>query len=64
MLNYQVHSWKTENFCQKENKNNSENEFENAWCKWSASWIIIDKTKNEAKKFDNNMSTDLTLSKA
>ena len=42
---------KTENCCQKENRNNSENESEKAWRKWSASWIAIDnKTKNEAQK--------------
>ena len=32
--------------------NNSENEFENAWWKWSASRIITDnKTKGEAEKY-------------
>ena len=42
---------KIENCCQKESRNNSENEFKNAWSKWSASWIIIDKKiKNEPKK--------------
>ena len=41
---------KTENCCQKENRNKSENEFKNTWWKWSASLIIIDnKKKNEAK---------------
>ena len=57
---------KTENWCQKENRNNSENEFKNAWWKWSASWIIIDnKTKHKlGNGFNNNMSTDSTLSQA
>ena len=46
--------------------NNPENEFKNAWWKWSTSWIIIDnKTKTKlTNAFNNNMSTDLTLSKA
>ena len=57
---------KTENWCQKENRNNSENEFKNAWWKWSASWIIIDnKTKHKlGNGFNNNISTDSTLSQA
>ena len=43
--------------------NISENEFKKTWWKWSASWIITDnKTKNEA--FNNNMLTDIKLSKA
>ena len=57
---------KLKNCCQRENRNNSENEFKNAWWKWSVSWIIIDnKTKKKLRNaFKNNISTDLTLSKA
>ena len=42
---------KTEKCCQKQNSDNSENEFESVWRKWSASWVITDnKIKSEAKK--------------
>ena len=42
---------KLKNAVKKWNWNYCENEFENVWWKWSASWIIIDnKIKNEAKK--------------
>ena len=57
---------KTEKSCRKWNRNNSENEFENVWRKLSASWVVIDnKTKKKLRnRFNNNMSTDLKLSKA
>ena len=43
-----------------------ENEFKKTWRKWSASWVITDhKTKMKLRNaFNNNMLTDIKLSKA
>ena len=57
-----MHNQKTEDCCQKENMNNSENEFKNASC-----CLMNHYWQQEKKKlrnvFNNNMSTDSTLSK-
>ena len=49
--------------------NSFKDEFENVWRKWSASWIdeLLLTTRQKTKlrnAFNNNMSTDLKLSKA
>ena len=38
---------KTENCCQKQNRNDFKYEFKSVLCKWSGSWIITD---NKTKK--------------
>ena len=49
--------------------NSFKDEFENVWQKWSASWIeellLTARQKTKLRNvFNNNMSTDLKLSKA
>ena len=57
---------KTENCCQKENRNNSENEFKNAcWNDLPHELLLTTRQKMQLRNaFNNNMSADLTLSKA